>query len=253
MPVFRPTGFPGIQVQIEPDETPAHFFSAVESDLTRIASGDIGGDLLDLIDKRSRGIGIGYAATDKYPNVTVCYAPGFAEAAAKTEARWDNYVRRKGRFGAMDRAVRASGGGHFMWVSYHPNPPGTTEGEIGYTSGQGLRTPPFIVLAHELIHAWHGMSGMMELKDKQTITAPDGRTYELAREEAFTVGLGSYANTRISENAIRAEHRLPRRTYYATANDFTAFAPLPFRPGHAPTGQELSQRFEAMKREWNDW
>lgn len=253
MPVFRPTSCPGIQVQIEPDATPAHFLAAVESDLRMIASGSIGNDLLDLIDKRSRGIGIGWAETGKYPNVTVCYAEGFTEAAAKTERKWEHYVRRKGHFGAMDRPYRASGGGHFMWVSYRPNSPTTTDAETGYTANQGIRTPPYIVLAHELIHAWHGMSGTMELKDKVTIAGPNGQTYELAREEAYTVGLGSYANTRISENAIRAEHRLPPRTYYATQNDFAVFAPLPFRPGHTPTGQELSQRFEAMKREKEDW
>lgn len=253
MPVFRPTAFPGIRVEIEQDRTPAHFFSAVERDLWRIWGGSIGCDLLELIDKRSRGIGIGYAETGKYPHVTVCYAEGFAEAAAKTERRWEHYVRRKGRFGAMDRPFRMSGGGHFMWVSYHPNPPGTTEGEVGYTAAQGLRTPPFIVLAHELIHAWHGMSGTAELKDQVTITMPNGRVYDLAREEAYTVGLGPYANTRISENAIRVEHRLPLRTYYATPNDFAVFAPLPFRPGHVPTGQELSQHIAALERKRNDW
>ena len=38
-------------------------------------------------------------------------------------------------------------------------------------------------------------------------------------EEARTVGLGPYANTRISENSVRKEWNLGRRTYYHTPGD----------------------------------
>lgn len=237
-----PTTYAGIRV--ETDSAPGNFYSAVVGDLQRLASGAIGGDLLDLLAKRSQGVGIDAASVDGlnpiYPYVTISFAASFAETAAKTEKKWQHYVRRKGRFGVFDRPFRAGGGGHFMWVSYHPNTPGQNDGEVGYTAVQGIRTPPFIVLAHELIHAWHGMSGMMETKDTQTITVPGGAQYELAREEAFTVGLGPYTDTRISENAIRAEHRLPRRDYYGSPNDFAVFAPQPHRPGHAVTGGALA-------------
>lgn len=246
MPVIRPTCFPGIQVQIVEDVTPAHFLSAVELDLKRIASGNIGGDLLELIAKRSRGIGIQYFAT-----VTVCFTRNFAEASVRTQEAWADTAQRQGRFGVYDtNGFRKPGEGHYMWVGYYPNPPGTTEGDTAYTGARGgLRTPAFIVLAHELIHAWHGISGTMETTETQTIDPPGGRSYELAREEAYTVGLGPYANTRISENAIRAEHRLPRRTYYASPNDYAGFASMPHR-SHRPTGQELSSQYVGLQPHW---
>lgn len=250
MTVYRPTSFAGIRAEIRTD-TPGHFFSAVEADLLRIASGHIGYDLLEIIDKRSRGIGIRYAQGTEYPHVTVCYTSTFTETSARTESTWADYTERKGQFGTYGRrGFRKSGGGHFMWVGYCPNPLGTTQSDAMYSQVQGIQTPAFVVLAHELIHAWHGISGTMETREKQTITTSNGGTYELAREEAYTVGLGTYANTRISENAIRAEHRLPRRTHYASPNDFAAFAPLPHRPGHAPTGQELKQHLKAMREKW---
>ena len=45
-----------------------------------------------------------------------------------------------------------------------------------------------------------------------------GDTYT-KHEEARTVGLGIYKNTRISENAIRREAGLPVRTYYSDPRD----------------------------------
>lgn len=62
--------------------------------------------------------------------------------------------------------------------------------------------PPFIALAHELIHAMQNLRGTA-YKDTKT-------------EEYATVGLGDYANTRRrNENAIRAEHGIAARTQYA--------------------------------------
>lgn len=68
--------------------------------------------------------------------------------------------------------------------------------------GQGPR-PPFIGLAHELIHAWHNAKGIK--KDN----------YD--DEESFTVGLGNYMMPgpgSITENMIRLEHGVPIRHKY---------------------------------------
>lgn len=258
MKVVTQSSFPGLQIETEVGVTPGHFPWAVENDLRLIASGGIGSDLLELIDKRSRGIGTGPAevlpgGTRKYPNVTIGYAPGLAETTARTHTRWKHYTRRKDL--EPGQAFRRTGGGHYMWAYYRPNTPGTIDGENIYSQVAGIRTPPFIALAHELIHAWHGMSGTMET-GKHAIAIGNGTSFNLSREEAYTVGLGPYANTRISENTIRAEHRLPRRDQYRIANDFAVFAPHPARPGHRPTGQELSAQLDTLRTQWNgvdDW
>lgn len=72
--------------------------------------------------------------------------------------------------------------------------------------GQGQR-PPYIGLAHELIHAWHNGYGTKK------------QSYD--DEENFTVGLGQYmmpdplANpATITENMIRLEHGIPIRHKY---------------------------------------
>ncbi len=72
--------------------------------------------------------------------------------------------------------------------------------------GQGKR-PPFIGLAHELIHAWHNAHGIKK------------PTYD--DEENFTVGLAAYMMpvagaipATITENMIRLEHGVPIRHRY---------------------------------------
>jgi hypothetical protein len=68
----------------------------------------------------------------------------------------------------------------------------------------GVTTPAFVSLAHELIHAFHLVSG------NRYADSVDG----VLREELYATGLGPYADTRISEAAIRKEHGHPLRTFY---------------------------------------
>jgi hypothetical protein len=78
-------------------------------------------------------------------------------------------------------------------------------------------TPGHIALGHELVHCMHFMSGDTNMySDKDPWGAGD--TYS-KHEEARTVGLGIYANTRISENALRREFKLKLRTYYSDPGD----------------------------------
>lgn len=71
-----------------------------------IASGSIGNDLLRLIDRRPRSIGIGYAATDQYPNVTVCYAEGCRGRGQDRgiSAPWKRLAQRR-HGGVADREI----------------------------------------------------------------------------------------------------------------------------------------------------
>jgi len=63
----------------------------------------------------------------------------------------------------------------------------------------GLKNPPFVGLAHELIHALHSLKG--ENKGG-------------SEEEQRTVGLGKYSTEKLCENAIRRDAGLPNRDAY---------------------------------------
>ncbi|MBF0234931.1 MAG: hypothetical protein HQK65_18135 [Desulfamplus sp.] len=67
--------------------------------------------------------------------------------------------------------------------------------------------PPFIGLAHELVHAMHNQRGDQAGYDTNTTT---GVLYEY-----LCVGLGPFANALISENSIRAGAGVAQRDRYA--------------------------------------
>lgn len=71
--------------------------------------------------------------------------------------------------------------------------------------------PPFIGLAHELIHAYHDVHGAGYRGYRGTLGQDSGK----AEEEMRTVGLQSYADEDFTENKIRKEHGLPARPSYS--------------------------------------
>ena len=81
----------------------------------------------------------------------------------------------------------------------------------------GLITPPFIVLAHELIHALHCPSGDRPKNMNYQENSPNA-TWK--HEEAWTVDMSIYRHGRISENAIRREQGLAERTEYMPGETF---------------------------------
>jgi hypothetical protein len=66
--------------------------------------------------------------------------------------------------------------------------------------------PPWIALAHELIHAWRLVRGCCVFR-------PSPLT-EYYYEEAMTVGLPPYDRCRFTENRFRSAKGLPLRTFY---------------------------------------
>ncbi len=87
-----------------------------------------------------------------------------------------------------------NGTGSASGVYWNPN--------IFVVPERGYR-PPFIGLAHELVHAWHNALGTKK------------GNYD--EEESFTVGIGIYAVAdphSITENKIRLEHNVPIRHKY---------------------------------------
>jgi hypothetical protein len=98
-----------------------------------------------------------------------------------------------------------------LLIRYNPN---------AWETADGLR-PPYIGLAHELIHAQRALHGL------------SGETAEV--DEAQVVGFGEFAGLEFTENKIRAEHGLsPRRTYAGSVSAQHNDSHLP----HTPTSQD---------------
>lgn len=124
---------------------------------------------------------------------------------------------RQNRAGSLGtRQIRFAGKGSKTYIAMHNN----AGSEAIFTRMAGVPTPTWIALAHELIHAWHHLGGNTYGDSEQTAGG------EVKREEMLTTGLGVYANTRLSENAIRREVGLPVRTYYSFADDHAAVGSL---------------------------
>lgn len=217
----RPSRFEGIL--IDPNELvfdqPLHsgadfghlkhqFFRNTQQDLDRISQTTLGSELLELIAKRHRGIGTSKSGADR--TVTILFRPPTYPGASTGAMRiGDRFAvaRTVGR-----RQMRFAGRGSACKIRMH-NGPGSEE---IYSNLCGIRTPVWVALAHELIHAFHQLSGTTYSDEVQV---PNG--HNVRREEMWTTGLGVYASTRLSENAIRAAAGLPQRPYYNFPNDHT--------------------------------
>jgi len=101
-----------------------------------------------------------------------------------------------------------AGEGVNVIVDFHPTQSLDVHKDGTYTFQQKGETS-HIVLAHELIHGWHLMKG----KHLGNTKPGENRDADL-EEEFYTVGIGKYANSRITENKIRKEHGLNERKYY---------------------------------------
>lgn len=207
--------------------TSLEFVSLVDRDLKLIISKPIGRDLIDLLDKRNRGVGAKLAKIKLSDGrevpipKTVTIKNGFGTMERKninTSARSADagkFARQKGAFqlpGQTGNGDLAGNGANSVLVRYNP--------KQNYTKLLNLKTPSFIALAHELIHAWHWLSGRYDFTNAGGSNDPvSGLDKSIIQEEAYTVGQGRYKSTRISENSIRAEHGLGERKYYTKPGD----------------------------------
>ncbi|MCA9211432.1 MAG: hypothetical protein KDB27_00070, partial [Planctomycetales bacterium] len=176
------------------------FYYNCVRDLDLINANAIGKDLLKLIGQRFDGIGTSGHGAERA--VTIYFRPSSKSEGASTGASGninDKYRVTK-NFGR--REFQFAGVGSKVSIDMHND---ENSAEI-YTRLCGRPTPTWVVLAHELIHAWHTLSGT---NHRETVQVVDQGT--VAREEMYTTGLGAYADTRISENAIRRAARLPER------------------------------------------
>ncbi|HET8727163.1 MAG TPA: M91 family zinc metallopeptidase [Alphaproteobacteria bacterium] len=174
------TAYPGIIIRHSNEDL--YYPGLVNAALTTIASRPVGASLLRSIVKRADRAKFGY---------TVCINK--PRSHAHTDETTGNLVLHW-----TNKAVRShendacNGNGCVTAVYWNPNI---------LSSPDGSR-PPFIALAHELIHAMQNLRGTA-YKD-------------VRKEEYATVGLAPYAARRKrNENAIRTEHGIAPRMQYS--------------------------------------
>ncbi|MDH5547430.1 MAG: type III secretion system effector protein [Gammaproteobacteria bacterium] len=219
---------PGIFIEQDNEGFEGHARRALQS----LELLSVGSDLLKIISKRAQGVGISGAtlAPDRLRCV-IRRGPGSiaSERAGNTFAfRAVNHnnvaggidtLEGYGPFKTKRRMVTGVGGHQFSVARVGTSAVAAFEPRANYTDILGgLRTPVYVALGHELIHCMHFMSGDTNRYKLKNGFDSAGDTYE-KHEEARTVGLGIYRNTRISENAIRREAGIPERLYYDVPGD----------------------------------
>jgi len=95
-------------------------------------------------------------------------------------------------------------GGQIFW-----NPKKSIDQKTGNLKTDEWERESFTSLAHEMVHSMRMLNGTSKSNNFQQFSNRDG-----INEEKRAVGIGRYSFKRISENGIRAEQHLPRRTTY---------------------------------------
>lgn len=223
------TPWPGVLIDTyqpgQQDSLARHaFYANTMRDLRLIASYPLGADLLSIIAKRNAGIGTSASGIDRSVTIRMARQLSVGGGGASANA-WsiENKFNKDGVFGG--RTIKFAGKGSRTGILMH-NDAGS---EAVYTHLATVRTPTWVALAHELIHAMHHLGGNTY---SQSV---DVNGAEVKREEMFTTGLGPYVNNRMCENAIRREANLPERTFYSFPDDYTNIMSLaPVLTGEAP-------------------
>lgn len=201
--------FDGFAVQYDVLKNP--FFRAIMvENLRKLAEVELGKDLLKQIAgarPRSRGTFL--------PSVNVLCVPGkveFVQSGYKWQIEYgqgSSILSKKlvatdnPGYNVKGCPFHIDGGSHNEAVDTSST--GNGVGSVCYmrfantqvVTRKGERTLPFIVLAHELIHSLHCLTGQIHLE-----------------EEPYTTGIGQYADNPMSENGFRKAFNLPLRTKY---------------------------------------
>ncbi len=211
--------FPGFAVQYNPKDKP-YFRSMVVEDLRRIATKEIGRELLKRIANarpRARSARANASAELK----AIKFSKGINVVVIPSAVQFTQSGQKMAYTGVgMQQSLQPSAAAHhnIEGCPFHiaggssaeaVDPTADSDGTgtvslMRYTNAQiitskGESTSSFIVLAHELIHSLHHVTGT---------TKNDG-------EELWTTGLGIYSNELMSENAFRKMFGLaPRVDYY---------------------------------------
>jgi hypothetical protein len=196
---------PGIYIDGDPT-----FFAGASLALNELRGKPIGKDLVSLLSKRCGIVNV---------KVLITKAPGtLTESAGKTAAKPTGLAALRSEKTLPGTTIQLPGKGSGSIAAFNP------DAEAEYTALVGISTPVYVALGHELCHSLHHLSGNIRLGAGADLATRFKAMY--LQEEAHTVGLGPYAKTRISENAIRKENGLPLRTYYSAPGDCDALPSL---------------------------
>lgn len=186
MPVDHDTRWDGIIIRIRQENgvnESVVYPTLVLGALNTIYAQRTGKRLLDRIVSHANKKKFGYTVCIMRPDKLAMVKPTDGGGGPRWSA--GNLAKR------MNESDACNGAGTITAVTWNANS----------LSTPGGARPPFIGLAHELIHALYSLEG------KGFLGTDD--------EELRTVGLAPYANKRsITENKIRAEHGIALRTEY---------------------------------------
>ncbi|MBW2414721.1 MAG: hypothetical protein JRG76_09465 [Deltaproteobacteria bacterium] len=208
--------FRGFAVRYDEQQTP-WFRIGVEEALKKISSVTLGKELLKLIADANPHSRVGTDGVAFGTGINVIVFPqdnrSFMQSGFKPAFLPNDYSGRKDGMQATPQAAFNNPGHRFTYVgtgscNANADTMSGSDGkgtvcEMAFDSAQmmtrsGESTNPALVLAHELIHSYHGLYGINK-GDK---------------EEHWTTGIGQFKNERMSENAFRALFRMKLRTSY---------------------------------------
>ncbi|MBL8896032.1 MAG: hypothetical protein JNM84_00310 [Planctomycetes bacterium] len=180
------TPYDGIIVRTKAGDS-NKFDAKVIAALNTLYSKPVGRALLDAI--------VGMANKKKF-GYTVCIMP--KESVKKSFGpliRWRTYEAGSVTRAASDAAASDAALGAVSSIKWDPIHTKTPDGS----------RPPFVALAHELIHCYHNLRGT------STLTGGEQKKVE---DEMRVTGLRGFEQEPISENRIRKEHNVAYRTSY---------------------------------------
>jgi hypothetical protein len=202
------TKWDGLIIRTRPGDSKA-FARQVGDALNEIASKPAGAQLLQEIGAHQGNDSFGYK---------VAITPQASEKRQTLFRRPRTYTGGNVTKSGSDAKASTPGEGASSAIKWNPQQAVTPDG----------KRPPFIGLAHELIHAHNNLKGESSLISKSsrpdgvaqgTTSAPVNPKIE---DENKVVGLGQYADAAaypMTENTIRQEHGLPRRERYSGLDD----------------------------------
>ena len=220
-PIVPPTGdmvttqtkWNGVVIKTRPGDSKA-FTGQVHAALDEIASQPAGKQLLQEIGDHQSNDKFGYK---------VAIMPQASEKRQTLFGRPRTYADGNVTRSASDQKASTPGEGTVSSVKWNPQQTVTPDG----------KRPPFIGLAHEMIHAHNNLKGESSLISKpssstagmgaqgpgETAQAKTSRPADpKIEDENKVVGLGKYADSAaypLTENTIRQEHGLPPRQAYS--------------------------------------
>jgi len=201
------TGFKGIVVA---EETEQPFFTAIVKEaLNRLNQLTTGRLLLEALSATSPADDRGYQVL--IHRVSISYKMAL-DAPPRASGGSGRSFAKPGlqRLGVGSDAASQRGAGASAIVGWCQNQVVYTP-KVGEHKGKQQFLPSALTLGHELIHALHVLKGKSKSGSGSIFLVDGVKTNE---EEAYTVGLGAYANKKFTENKLRAELGIPRRESY---------------------------------------